>query len=233
MPSSRWLGQTMRHVIKTAPPPSFVTWLEAQRAAEAELSWNALPTVEKAALHARLLEDQGYLCCYCEQRIDLERSHVEHLIPGEKASDRGALDFANLYASCGRAGRYIPNHCGPHKEDDRIQITPAMSDSRAYFAFLPNGAMAARHTIPPDERRDAVRTIKTLNLDAPYDLRAMRQKAMDEVRAYLLRNPGEDPNGIASRVDARMGDRFQAAISAMVYALEQARRRWRPPEVTS
>jgi len=224
----------MRHVIKTAPPPSFVAWLDAQKAAGLELSWSALASEPKRELHARVLDDQGFVCCYCEQAVTVETSHLEHLVPGEKASDPGALDFANLYASCGRTGdpqrRYDPGHCGIFRGDEHLRVSPALPEIRSYFTFQPNGRMFARHTKPPKERNDAARAIRTLNLDEPYDLRAMRAKVIGEVLDYLRLKPDEDPREISRRIDARLGDRVRPACSAMVYVLELASRRWRPRE---
>lgn len=49
-------------------------------------------------LKIRLLEDQGCICCYCGERIDLNNTVIEHLDP--KKDKSVVFPFSNQYASC-------------------------------------------------------------------------------------------------------------------------------------
>ncbi|WP_421918861.1 hypothetical protein [Marinifilum sp.] len=53
---------------------------------------------QKKRLRECLLVDQGYVCCYCGRRINIQETVIEHLEPKENA-DR-LTNFNNLYASC-------------------------------------------------------------------------------------------------------------------------------------
>ena len=59
----------MRHIDKTTPPSEFVEYCETP-----DVSFAGLSGKPKRALKERLLEDQGYICCYCGRRI----SNDEH-----------------------------------------------------------------------------------------------------------------------------------------------------------
>lgn len=65
----------------------------------------------KAEIKKSLLKEQGYICCYCGNRIikDRNSSHIEHLIPKSKKDNAGnyvqlnkekVYDYDNLLASC-------------------------------------------------------------------------------------------------------------------------------------
>jgi hypothetical protein len=41
-------------------------------------SYNDLRNPEKSIVKAALMEEQGYLCCYCEQELIATESHIEH-----------------------------------------------------------------------------------------------------------------------------------------------------------
>ena len=50
----------MRQIIKTSPPTEFVEYCKTPG-----VSYEGLGGEYKKALRKRLLEDQGYICCYC------------------------------------------------------------------------------------------------------------------------------------------------------------------------
>ena len=65
----------MRHITKTTPPQEFVEYLKTP-----DVSFDGLSGVPKEALRQRLLEDQGYICCYCGRRIDNDKhTKIEHI----------------------------------------------------------------------------------------------------------------------------------------------------------
>ncbi|TAJ13751.1 hypothetical protein DMA11_07810 [Marinilabiliaceae bacterium JC017] len=49
-------------------------------------------------LRLKLLEDQGYVCCYCGEKITNSSMAIEHLEPKNIKSN--IFPFSNLYASC-------------------------------------------------------------------------------------------------------------------------------------
>ncbi|RWC29994.1 TIGR02646 family protein [Mesorhizobium sp. M8A.F.Ca.ET.207.01.1.1] len=181
----------MKFVEKGEEPDELVSWK-----ADGDVDW--VPTYAglagepKQALHAALLAEQGWLCCYCESQIDDSDSHIEHLRPqSDPLVD--ALDFSNLLCSCQRVTRKgDPLHCGNAKGnwyDAALFVVPIDPTCEARFDYTGNGR------ILPAQQGDAAaeETIKKLALDIP-NLRARRTEVLtpflddltdDELRLFV------------------------------------------------
>ncbi|MBX9257289.1 TIGR02646 family protein [Desmonostoc muscorum CCALA 125] len=72
----------------------------------------------KEPLKKALLTEQGYICCYCMQRISEENMEIEHNKPWSDNPEL-QLDYKNLIASCsGNRGHGKKNlHCNGRKGD--------------------------------------------------------------------------------------------------------------------
>lgn len=136
----------------------------------------------KAAIRNSLLEEQGYVCCYCGMRIGLDDAHGNFvpLLPGENATEfHGriehvipqhrdktiSLDYSNLCYSCSaefKRPRHYYIHCDRHKGGDDIQITPTTIDCLSSFSFTLDG-----HINPSNSAvaSDVNATISVLNLN--------------------------------------------------------------------
>jgi uncharacterized protein (TIGR02646 family) len=121
-------------------------------------------------LKAALLAEQGWLCCYCCQRIEAVTSHFEHLLPQE-GNPQLDLEYSNLLASCSSEGPH--RHCGARKGNRKIEITPLQPDCEEHFNFDLLGAVAAN----PTSLSRAEKTIEILGLNQPL-LRESRRQAI-------------------------------------------------------
>lgn len=67
----------MKHIVKQGEPEAFLDWK-----ALANEDW--MPTYDdlagetKKTVKGALMEEQGYICCYCERRLTDGDSHIEH-----------------------------------------------------------------------------------------------------------------------------------------------------------
>ncbi len=93
----------MKRIIKSNPPIELKQWFHAQPMDNHEklnCRYHNLPSEIRAIVKQRLLEDQGYICCYTGIRISESRSHIEHLKPQsvyfENYED---VDYNNLLAA--------------------------------------------------------------------------------------------------------------------------------------
>src|SRR5579872_1086290 len=110
----------MRFIEKHQSPACLDTWKQQwseEVQAGRELIWKELQNPEKGMLHESLLQEQGYLCCYCERRITRSDSHIEHLKPQSLEEYKYLrFEYFNLLASCETkiAGQPPPwtQHCG-------------------------------------------------------------------------------------------------------------------------
>lgn len=106
----------------------------------------------KLEVKESLLREQGYICCYCGKRIELDESTiVEHLLCREQYPDRD-LEYGNLLASCDggqgeRCGqreqqrKKIPIHCDQKKGNASIEISPLCPNCEDRFMYDEEGSI--------------------------------------------------------------------------------------------
>ena len=98
-------------------PTSFTNWVDdpvnrvSEKIGNPEVTgtelWNTLRGSTKKKLREALLEDQGYICCYCGKRIkDDDNTRIEHLKPKSNHKHL-TFDYANLLASCQGATKNV------------------------------------------------------------------------------------------------------------------------------
>ena len=166
----------MKRIAKGPEPNAFSSWKAADHMAHRP-RWARVPRSERGAVHASLMREQGFLCCYCEARVTAEDSHVEHFRPRDTFEGL-QLDYDNLLCSCQRnlkGGE--PRHCGNKKGrwfKEDLLVSPLAADCEERFRFTADGC------IRPRKANDAAATatIRRLGLDLPK-LRGLRRAAVD------------------------------------------------------
>ena len=165
----------MRPIVRSAEPSAFTAW-KALGSSDWQPSWDNFQRPQKTEVLEALLRDQGFVCCYCEQRVDARGgSHIEHLQSRHSAPSL-ALEFTNLLASCQGDLPRAPAHCGHLKGYTALEVQPLMADCRAFFLF--DSAGGVRPSDDPARTQAAQRAIATLGLDI-RKLTAMRRAAID------------------------------------------------------
>ena len=171
----------MKHIQKQSPPTELVAYRNTPGASYQDLFDNHHDTWELTRLS--LAEEQGYICCYCGQRITgFEGTVIEHIFPKGTAEYAGMqLDYENnLIASCD-GGKYRrrqnPNislsdlHCDTNKDSTPIPINPLDSRCENMFMYDSNGDIYG-------DGATAEATITILNLRSPI-LKNRRKAAID------------------------------------------------------
>ena len=165
----------MKYIVKQDEPGAFTSW-KSRRNPNWHPNYNNLSGEPKKALKTALQAEQGYICCYCEQRLTDKDSHIEHLRPQSDPSV-DPLDYGNLLCSCqNQVRKGEPRHCGNLKEDwfdQNLLVSPLDPDCEIRFAFTGDGS------IKPMAVDDvaASETIKRLGLNIPK-LNALRENAI-------------------------------------------------------
>ena len=97
---------------------------------------------DKDGLRQTLMEEQGFICCYCMQRIKLETMHIEHWKP-RSLYPESQLDYRNLLAVCeGNEGKpHHLQHCDKRKGDKKIIINPTHPKCEKLVKFRSNGEL--------------------------------------------------------------------------------------------
>lgn len=126
----------------------------------------------KQELKRELLREQKYLCAYCCCKIDMEKSHNEHIEPRHPKNgvSNKSLDYQNLVASC--YGFQGEKTCGFKKEneyDEEQFVSPLDIECEDRFKYYPNG------TIEGDTY-----TIELLNLNS-YRLKKAREAVYETI----------------------------------------------------
>ncbi len=63
----------MRYIKKQQTPQEFLDW-KAKSNEDWQPTWDDLKNPEKTIVRQSLLKEQGYICCYCQRRINLRVS---------------------------------------------------------------------------------------------------------------------------------------------------------------
>jgi len=162
----------MRQIDKNpVEPPEFTAW-KALANQNWLPNWGNFQRPEKQIVHRALLQEQGYLCCYCGRRIEAAvaedstvdpiESHIEHFKPRERYASR-SLCYWNLLASCLKErARGAQLHCGAAKDKwyDANTVSPLKDGVEARFVYDAEG-----HIRAADGDTGAQATIEHLNLE--------------------------------------------------------------------
>ncbi|MBE9142750.1 retron system putative HNH endonuclease [Planktothrix mougeotii] len=111
----------MKRIIKRTEPSCLLKYRQTANATYEDYR-------PKDPLKKALLEEQGYICCYCMKRISEENMEIEHFKP--QSVDQYPelqLDYRNLLGSC-QGNRGKPQqiqHCNARKGDKEIRLNPA------------------------------------------------------------------------------------------------------------
>ena len=199
----------MKQIVKGAEPTEFSNWKKQDRMAHRP-RWNRVPAAIKASIHGSLIREQGFICCYCESRIAIDDSHIEHFWPRSSFPAR-QLDYGNLHCSCQRdLSRSEPRHCGFRKGswfDEDLLLSPLEADCEDRLRFTANGDVFPRSIADAAAKT----TIEKLGLDLPK-LRALRAAAIDAL--YTLSSE-EIARLLERRVDGQLLD-FHTTVAQVL-----------------
>jgi uncharacterized protein (TIGR02646 family) len=142
---------------------------------------------ERDDARRELLKEQGYLCCFCMQEIDLRRMKVAHWASQSGNPDR-TLSWDNLLGACpgGDGGPRDKQHCDTAQGETPIKIHPADRTQRCeqFLRYLRDGTIA---TDDPEIHENIDQTLR-LN-HGP--LKKARKRVIDALLTHLQREGGK------------------------------------------
>lgn len=166
----------MKNIIKQSEPSELIEFKTASNPPDWIPSYNNLTKVPKYATKKALMEQQVYIRCYCERRLEENDSHIEHFQP-QSDPNVDDIDFSNMLCSCQKTLKSgEPRHCGNLKGDwfdATLLISPFDSSCESKFGFKADGTI-----YPKDNADDAKTTIEKLGLDIPK-LNNLRKSVID------------------------------------------------------
>lgn len=95
---------------------------------------------DKDELLQALMEEQGFICCYCMQGIKPETAHIEHW-RSQKLYPDLQLEYKNLLVVCDGNKGYSQKlqHCDQSKRDKEISVDPTKPDCETQVKFSFSG----------------------------------------------------------------------------------------------
>jgi len=133
----------MRHLRKGPEPESLTRYRLGPDA-----TYDGLPQEAKDEIRERLAREQGFICCYCMQRITPAPlgMKIEHWAPqGGAATHHRQLDWKNLLGAC-KGNEGMPpraQHCDTRKGDVPLTVSPTDPNCEQRLRFLPDGTVAS------------------------------------------------------------------------------------------
>jgi len=170
----------MRRINKGNEPPSLLVHRKQKNS-----NYDNIPKQAKKDLRKSLLKEQGYICCYCMQRIDEKNSKIEHYKP--QKYEHLQLDYHNLLASCkGNEGKNEnEQHCDTHKGKREINISPVDKNNNCenFIKYRNNGTI---YSDDPNTNND-LKDVLNLNVEI---LKKNRSSILDQVILEITRVKG-------------------------------------------
>lgn len=169
----------MKFIVKQGEPEELSTWKSRQPRTYDSMKRGRGLAVKKI-LKQSLLDEQGYLCCYCERRVFKDNSHIEHFKPkGAHYFPELQLEYSNLHCSCeGKNNSTNPSTTCGHKKDnyyDEFLLSPLDPECENLIKYSSSGELEGADSVSKN-------TIEKLGLN-DFDLIRSRKNVID---GYLL-----------------------------------------------
>jgi uncharacterized protein (TIGR02646 family) len=208
----------MKHIVKkyTFPneTPSFKSWKDGKKLSKTHLEnksnlerekndiWKKFTkkTDVKNAVKKDLLDEQGYICCYCQSRINMdEKTQIEHFIA--RSSDPTKMfDYDNLLGCCdgGQQARtnhikddeieHVPKFCGHARSDESLPISPLTPTCEQHFDYF----LVGDEIIIQGKTDEGKKAVQMLNLDLPH---------LNRLRGDFIRGMIQDDDTLLDKSD--------------------------------
>lgn len=174
----------MKYIKKTETPQFFIDDTKELK------KWNEYFSYDKKKLKEHILKnEQNYLCGYCEAKVTMENSHIEHIKPKSLDEESLTFDYNNLLVSCNGicySKDNTPETCGHKKGEEfseNLFLNPVKKENiREYFKYSENGKIDSSGFDDPK----AIYTIDLLKLNSfNNNLLEARKKALTEFRKVV------------------------------------------------
>lgn len=155
-------------------------------------SYDELKTSTKNAIKESLLNEQGFLCAYCMQRINAKNSTIEHYIPQNSkdfpADDLLSITYSNMLAVCcgnTEVGKHKNENeliCDKHRGNTSLTVNPLDEHSIEKISYKADGTIYSNDV---DIQND-LDEILNLNCEAVL-LKQNRKAVLDAVKQAIFK----------------------------------------------
>lgn len=212
----------MKHIKKSPEPSRLTQW--KQKLGSRTPDWKSFSQPVKNEVYESLLQEQGYICCYCSRPISRKNCHIEHFKP--KSVYRNlTFEYTNLIASCQGEDENkprVPVHCGHTKRawfDEELMVSPLDPNCEDFFKYSGFGEILPTDDL--DKRAAAKTTIEKLALDI-NKLRKLRRVAIDAALQTVQDLTDAEIQQFAQAYQQLDGEgRYTPFCDVIVYTLKQ------------
>ncbi|WP_392535386.1 retron system putative HNH endonuclease [Nostoc sp. C117] len=210
----------MKYIKKSEEPESFTVWKNLANE-DWQPSWDDFRKPQKTDVHDSLLQEQGFICCYCGRRITKEISHIEHLKPRYPNTEL-ALEYTNMLASCQREReRKEPLHCGSKKDhwyDEDLMVSPINANCEEFFKYTDDGQILATNNSKKQLAAETTIDKLALNIDKLKNLRAKSIEPILEIINTITDEERQDLILGFSETDSK--GYYEEFCAAIIYLLK-------------
>lgn len=209
----------MIYIKKGKEPEEFKKWKEENEGANYH---QGLTKEAITALRNALLQEQGYVCCFCgcaigpydfsaklicQKSLKQKDSHNisnAHIIPQSKDLSM-TLEYNNICASCDTRKHFWnttgERHCDDKQGKNDLPITPLQEDCISFFSFKSDGSIDVNEEKSEEDRKKAKETIDILGLDVESlkvdranCIKELQKLPFDKIEQALIRLTKRDKN---------------------------------------
>jgi len=134
----------VKQILKSKEPISLITYRAS--ISKKDLSslekFDTAPSKVKDELREQLLEEQGFICCYCMNRIEFRNSKIEHFNPRSLFREE-QLDYHNLFIAClgGEGHTSNAQSCDTKKGNHQLKHINLLSDIEKSIEYRKDGVI--------------------------------------------------------------------------------------------
>jgi uncharacterized protein (TIGR02646 family) len=210
----------VKYIKKSEEPESFTVWKNLANE-DWQPSWENFSKPQKTYVRDSLLQEQGFICCYCGRRINTDDSHLEHLKP-RTTYPQSALEYTNILASCQKdTVRKEPLHCGKIKDkwyDDNLMISPLDVNCAEFFRYTDDGQILATNNSEKQLAAETTIDKLALNIDKLKNLRAKSIEPILEIINTITEE--ERQNLILGFSETNSKGYYEEFCAAIIYLLK-------------
>jgi len=173
---------------------------------------------EKNILRKQLLEEQGYVCCYCMGRISERNSKIEHFKP-QSGFREEQINYSNLFVACkGGEGTKI-RCCDTQKDNRSLNEINLLTEIESEIKYSKDGEISSKRTTDRQMSSLTREMNDILNLNSPL-LVKNRKQTYDNFKNKLKGKWSK--SNLRNAIDSyknKQGDKYAPYSEMMVYLL--------------
>ena len=216
----------MRKIDKQNPPSSFTNYKKKTNPDDHTYkpTYIGLDKEVKVDLGKALLDEQGWVCGYCQQKISSrDKCKIEHhceqcICNGENGTQDKTLDYTNLLAVCYGDSGLNEKHCDSQKSDFStsnglpIEINPWVTAHMNAISYHSSGLVKSSRQKHDGE----INVILNLNTERLKSLRAKKYVSFIKISGDINVRKGKDKLRRLLESDLAIGNRkFSNAFPGM------------------